>query len=167
MRAISTMMAALILIAIVAFAGAVLFAMTAGFFRGAGKASITLSATGTGSSDGGRATVNLVIQNTGDGAARVVRIYVAPESAGVSLNALKVTGFELEKSGKLGKDTLPPLPKTSPTTGEIVDAKASRTVFLYITGSGLYAGAQLRIFVVYYDMGSGEPGIADTVVILR
>lgn len=165
-RAISNVLAALILIAIVAFAGIMLFFMTGGFFQGGGRASIILTATGTGSTDGSMATINLMIQNTGDGAARIIGIYVAPESAGVNATGLKIPNFELAKSGVLSRGGLPQIP-TKTDTGEVVDAKMSRQVFIRVTGEELYSGAQLRVYVAYVDLGSGETGIVDTVVTLR
>jgi len=167
-RAISEMLAALIIIAIVAFAGIMLFFMTGSFFRGGGRASLTISATGSGSSDGTRATINLVIQNTGDGAARISAIYVAPETQNVGVNVNSVTGAV---AGNVTLSTLAAgsMPQTGsfPASGFDIDTKSSRTVFLQVAGTGLYAGAQLRIYVVYWDIGSRQPSIVDTVVTLR
>ena len=169
-RAISTMMAVLITIAIVVFAGMMLWYMTAGFFKGGGKAALTVSGTGSGSSNGQRATLNLVIQNTGDGAARIMGIYIQPESSGVDIT--DVTAPALPKDVEvtdLASDTVPTVPTTS-QGGEYLDldAKSTTTVFLQITGQGgLFAGSQIRVYVVYYDLGSGQSAVADTVVTLR
>lgn len=163
-RYISNMMAALILIAIVAFTGVMLFFTTSTFFRGEGKATITVSATGTGSRDGGKATVNLVVQNTGSGVARITKIYVAPESKGVSLDSVSVQPNTIQGENI---DDVPDEIPTDTNQGEILDAKTSKTVLVYVKGENLYAGSQLRIYVAYVDIGSGDAGVVDTVVTLR
>jgi len=166
-RSISNMLATLILIAIVAFAGIMLFFMTSGFFRGGGKASLSISATATGSSDGTRASINLVIQNTGDGVARIEAIYVAPESSGVGVSIAGAGGIaaSLVKTISAVPSIASGLPSSA--VGTDIDAKTSKTVYIQVTGSGLYAGAQLRIYVVYWDIGSRTSSIVDTVVTLR
>lgn len=176
------MMAVLILVAIVAFVGVMLFSMTAGFLGGGGRAALVLSATGSGSSDGERATINLVIRNTGDGAAKVVSIYVVPESGGAEPTSMAVPGASFFEATATSERTVPTVPSLPVTTkinremktynignipGIVVDAGSSKTLFLYVEGEGLYTGAQLRIYVVYFDLGSKEGGVVDTVVTLR
>jgi hypothetical protein len=154
------MMAALILIAIVAFAGIMLFFMTSSFFKGGGKASITLSATGSGSSNGQTATIQLVIQNSGDGAANITGVYVEAESQGANPTSVSPLGANV--------DTGTSVPANPPTSGGFtVDARANKNLLLKVQGSGLYAGAQLHVYVTYVDLGSGETGVADAVVVLR
>jgi len=169
-RSISNMLATLILIAIVAFAGIMLFFMTSGFFRGGGKASLSISATGTGSSDGTRASINLVIQNTGDGVARIEKIYVAPESASATsiagVGGLPGALVTIISGVPVASASLPSATTAVGATNDI-DAKVTKTVYIQVTGSGLYAGAQLRIYVVYWDVASRTSNIIDTVVTLR
>jgi len=163
-RSISEMIAALIVIAIVAFAGIMLFLMMGGFFRGGGTASLSISATGYGSNDGRRASITLVIQNTGDGVARIGGIYVAPETSGVSVGTVTAAGVSASALSMGGM----PSTGSMPSSGIDINAKDSRTLYLQLTnGQNLYPGAQLKIYVVYYDVNSGRSFIADTVVTLR
>jgi len=167
--AISDMLAALILIAIVAFAGIMLFLMTSNFFRGGGRASLTLVASGSGSSDGNRATINLVVQNTGDSAALIEAIYVVGESQGASPSSVYPSVFGTgTTTASIRTATAVPTPGASaPAGAPVIDAKSTRTIYIQVGGQGLYPGAQLRVYVVYWDAASRQPAIADTVVTLR
>ena len=162
-RAISTMMATLILIAIVVFAGMLLWAMTSGFFKGGGKASIVISGTGSGSEDGHTATLNLVLQNSGDGAGRVTGIYVVEATSQAHVGGVTVVGMQLSS----GVGAPQNIPSSVPNIGIDIPAKSTKQLMVQISGSGLYAGAQVRVYVVYYDLGSGQSSVASAVVTLH
>ena len=170
LRAVSDMIAALILIAIVAFAGIMLFLMVSGFFTGGvARASLTVSATGMGSPDGSSATLNMVLQNTGDGPAGLLGIYVEPaiqQGAGVaSVSAVScaISGLQTCISG-----APPSIPSTTSVASPVtVAAKSTQTILVKLSGSGLYPGAQLRVYVAYYNINSKQTGVASALVTLQ
>ena len=163
-RSISNMIATLILIAIVAFAGIMLFLMTSGFFTGGvAKASLTVSATGMGSPDGSTATLNAVVQNTGDGPAGLLGIYIEP------VTSASVNGISVPISGiTTGINAPPALPATTSVANPYTIApKSTQTILVRLTGSSLYPGAQLRVYVTYYDINSKQTGVVTTIVALQ
>lgn len=165
-RFIGEMLAILIIVVIVVGIGVLLFMMLGGMMRGGGRASVTVSAFGTASPDGRSASITLILQNSGDGAARVAAVYVEPvNSPAVSPSWVTVPGMSLTVA------TGAPSIGSMPTAGAIeVPPRGEARINIRIspTGSGkVYPGHQYRISVVYFDVGSGEGAIADTVINLR
>lgn len=166
-RIIGELMAALIVVAIVAVVGIMLFLMFGGMLRGGGRAALTVTASGTASPDGTLASITLVVQNTGDGAARISNVFieaVGGAPAAVTPSFLGVTGVSLTVGA-------PTVPASMPTgAGPFLDIspRASQTITIRMTAaSGLFPGHQYRITVVYFDVGSRTPATADTIVTLR
>jgi len=163
-RAIGELMAILIVVAIVAVVGIMLFLTFSGMLRGTGRAVLTVSATGTASPDASVATITLVLQNTGEGTARISGVYVeaigtAPPPGGVTVAG--ATGV----SGAAGAP--PASPPTMPASGFDLASQRMATISVRFTSAGIYPGHQYRISVLYYDIASRFPMIADTVVSLK
>ena len=161
-RAVSTMLAVLILIAIVVGTGVMLWLLTTGFFGGGGgRASFTVSGTGQGSPDGTTATLTLVVQNTGDGTGAITTIYI--EGLGATPGTISVIGAP----GVSGVSGTPPT-TLSATGGYTIPGRITHQITIRLSsGSGLYPGARLRVYVAYYDLASKATGIATAIVTLK
>ncbi|MEM4500867.1 MAG: hypothetical protein QW512_01890 [Thermofilaceae archaeon] len=167
-RAIGELMAILIVVAIVAVVGIMLFLTFSGMLRGTGRAVLTVSATGTASPDGSSATITLVLQNTGEGTARITGIYVEPLGTGTS-QAPNPTGVTVVgAAGVSGAAVAPPAsPQPMPASGFDLASQRTATISVRFSATGVYPGHQYRISVLYYDIASRAPAIADTIVTLR
>ncbi|MEM1693953.1 MAG: hypothetical protein QXH21_08840 [Ignisphaera sp.] len=167
-RGIGELIAILIVVAIVAVVGILLFLMFSGMLRGTGRAVLTISATGTASPDGTSATITLVLQNTGEGTARITEIYVEPIGTGAS-QAPNPSGVTVVGAADVRGDAgAPPASLPSmPSSGFDLASKRVASISVRITGSGIYPGHHYRISVVYYDIASRSSMIADTIVSLK
>ena len=166
-KGLSPIIATLIIIAIVAVLGILIFMMASGMFGG-GTASLSLVAGGRGSSDGSYATLTLLIKNDGRATARLYGIYVAPESSIVSVTSVSANGVTLSETGTLQKAQAPTLPAAGnvPATGLDIEAGSTSQVLVTVSGSNLHSGAKLHVYVVYYDVASGTPYMTDAILTL-
>ncbi|MEM4787694.1 MAG: hypothetical protein QXV28_06940 [Ignisphaera sp.] len=163
-RTIGELMAILIVVAIVAVVGIMLFLTFSGMLRGTGRAVLTISATGTASPDGTSATITLVLQNTGEGTARITAIYVESVGGAPAPGGVTIAGA----AGVSGVAGAPPAsPPSMPVSGFDLASKRTATISVRFTGAGIYPGHHYRISVLYYDIASRAPAIVDTIVAIR
>lgn len=163
-RAIGELMAILIVVAIVAVVGIILFLTFSGMLRGTGRAVLTVSATGTASPDAGSATLTLVLQNTGEGTARITAVYVEAIGTAPGPSGVTVAGA----TGVSGAAGAPPAsPPAMPGSGFDLASGRTATISVRFSATGVYPGHHYRVSVLYYDIASRAPMIADTIVSLK
>ncbi|MEM1913618.1 MAG: hypothetical protein QW067_10805 [Thermofilaceae archaeon] len=163
-RAIGELMSILVIVAIVVAMGIALFIMFSGMLRGTGRAVLTISGTGTASPDAGSATITLVLQNTGEGTARITAVYVEAIGTAPAPGGVTVAGA----AGVSGAAVAPPATfPAMPGSGFDLASGRTATISVRFSATGVYPGHHYRISVLYYDIASRAPMIADTIVSLK
>ena len=163
MKGISPLIATVIIVAMTIIAAIVIFTQI--LPRQGASADISIVVTGRGSSDGSTATLTVVAHNQGKGAGKMTEVYVIPESAGLSISTAQIVGI-----GNLTATvaTSPPTGLTPgvPAQGFTLAGEERHQFQVYLTGSNLYPGVKIRVFLVYYDLASQQPKTSDYVVTL-
>ncbi|MEM4619597.1 MAG: hypothetical protein QW607_05235 [Desulfurococcaceae archaeon] len=164
-RALGELMAVLMIVLIVIGTGIALFFMFSGMLKSSGRALLTLTASGVASPDGSEATITLIVQNNGEGTARIRYIYVEPIGNAPKPSDVSVVGA----TNVTATSGTPPSnpPKMDQYGGLDLASKRTSTISIRITGSNIYPGHHYRISVLYYDIASRDPMLIDTIVTLK
>ncbi|MEM1694895.1 MAG: hypothetical protein QXL19_05925 [Ignisphaera sp.] len=163
-RALGELMAVLMIVLIVIGTGIALFFMFSGMLKSSGRALLTLTASGVASPDGSGATITLIIQNNGEGTARIKHIYVEPIGTAPSISGVKVVGAQ---NVNASSESPPSNPPAMDQNGLDLASKRTTTISIRINGTNIYPGHHYRISVLYYDIASRDPILVDTIVSLK
>ena len=154
-RGISRMLEAFIVIVIVLIAAAIYAAFAFGLIGGTSvPAKLAISATAQSTPDG--AIVTLSIQNTGTNSANIVAVLVRGATSASALSNVPVT-IDVTSS-------TPSLSDYPNGNGLIVSGGATKT--LQVLAGGTVRGSKITIYVVYYDVATGEGAIASATTIV-
>lgn len=144
-RGISPAVAAALLIIMSIVAVVIVFASSRGLLKtGGSSAKLEVVPSGTGSTSGTVAIINVHVKNTGNSPAQIEEVQVLDKDG----NQLQCT------------TTIEP----SDIIGRVIGAKESADFIIRLTQcSGVYNGAQLIVSIKYKDVNSGKEDYAEKI----
>jgi len=146
-KAISNAIVIIMMLIIAAVVGALLWLKIIPMFKGGATVSFSITGSADSYPDGSGAALRIMVTNLGDVKGTVLGVYVAPASGTASVSGVTAVGLP---AGTLDVGTSPPTdPTTITATGIDVNPKDTKGITLELSGSGLFAGEQLKVYLLY------------------